>query len=51
MSLLQLNFIKFKRYGIISLITVVYAFWFYRPIFSTFGYGRKKVIVEKIIFL
>ena len=35
-------------YSIIGLLTLFYAFWFYRQFFSAFGYSKKSLIIRSI---
>ncbi|MDY3548380.1 DUF3667 domain-containing protein [Riemerella anatipestifer] len=35
-------------YGFIGLSTLLYAFWFYRQFFSTFGYSKKSLLIRSL---
>lgn len=35
-------------YSIISLFTLIYAFWFYRQFFSAYGYSKKSLIIRSL---
>ncbi len=35
-------------YNLFNIFTLVYAFWFYRQFFSTFGYTKKSLIIRSV---